>query len=210
MESSGFCTACLAPERRCICAFAKPVSNTLPVIILQHSNERNHAKGTGRLLVRSLENSKIITGQTFNEELQKIISDYSPALVFPERPTQDTRQALAKKSTINCLILIDATWKKALSIYLSHPQLHNLPKVVLSGYENKYHHRKSPSPGHLSTLEACCYALSQLQPDHQHRFKQLLINQEEMIRHQQVKAIHQMSHKQSSTLSKAAQEKTND
>lgn len=185
-ESAGFCTQCKAPKSRCICRFAVTVKNTLPVFVLQHSNERKHAKGTGRLLGQSLEQCNIIVGNTFHSALDDILIRYSPTLVFPKPSNQsDTASANSDESKERCLILIDATWKKALSIYFNHSQLHALPIHTLGEYKNNYHHRKSPSPKHLSTLEACCFALSELQPNNQHHLQQLLINQERMIRNQQ-------------------------
>jgi DTW domain-containing protein YfiP len=61
------------------------------------------------------------------------------------------------------LIVLDATWRKSRKILHRNPLLHRLPRLSLQGLPaSSYRIRKAHSPEQLSTLEATCAALAQL------------------------------------------------
>src|SRR5204863_210037 len=61
------CAVCLRPQSACICQWITPVANQAEVLILQHPQETDHAKNTGRLLHLSLPRSRMLTGEAFEE-----------------------------------------------------------------------------------------------------------------------------------------------
>ncbi|WP_284384137.1 tRNA-uridine aminocarboxypropyltransferase [Litoribrevibacter albus] len=195
-----FCLTCQRPPSRCLCSFVQPVANKTPVFILQHAKERLHPKGTAKLAQLCLSQAELIIGKEFKDTLTRIQRDYAPILLWPEenagsaipsateanRREGNERNDNLTRTKPSALIAIDGTWKKAAKIYHTHAELHTLPKLNLQGHENQYHHRKSPSAEHLSTLEAIYFGLRELShndiPYHQ-TLNGLLDAQQRMIEH---------------------------
>jgi len=144
------------------------------VVVLLHPKEVNQAKGTLPLLVNSLTNCTVIEGEDFtdNEALTELLLQYGDkvALLYP------SEKALRLKAVgntciqhepecnierkIECIILLDATWKKAYRMYQLSTNLHPLKHLVLpESLVGQYTIRKTKKEYALSTLEACCYAL---------------------------------------------------
>jgi DTW domain-containing protein len=62
------------------------------------------------------------------------------------------------------LIIIDGTWRKSRKILCKNPYLQQLPRLVLQDLPvSGYSIRKARKPHQLSTLEATCAALAQLE-----------------------------------------------
>ena len=183
------CSRCQRPKVTCVCRFTSAIHNECLVIFLLHPKEINQAKGTLPLLVNSLSNSKVIVGENFsdNAELNNLLAKYgkSAALLYPSEnaetlpllsalpllPTLQTPSVLSAqaKDEINivpvvlcrCLILLDATWKKAYRMYQLSVNLHSIKHFSLPpSLIGQYDVRKTKKKNALSTLEACCYALS--------------------------------------------------
>ena len=163
------CSACLRPNISCICNLACSISNHTEVLILQHPLEQKNAKGTARLLQLSLSQCHIVVGETFStDELTELLSeDRNNLLLYPSDTDSITPSELkdipSPKKPLR-LILLDGTWRKSRKLLHCNPMLKSLPRLALdSNSEGQYHIRKSHKPGQLSTLEACCAALTQLE-----------------------------------------------
>ena len=64
------------------------------------------------------------------------------------------------------LIVLDGTWRKSRKMLYVNPLLEQLPRLSLQGVSrSRYMIRKAHRPGQLSTLEATCAALAQLEGD---------------------------------------------
>jgi len=62
------------------------------------------------------------------------------------------------------LVVLDATWRKSRKLLHLHPLLQALPRLPLRDPPpSLYRIRKAHRPDQLSTLEATCYALMQLE-----------------------------------------------
>jgi len=136
---------------------------------LQHPLEQKNAKGTARLLQLSLSQCHIVVGETFStDELTELLSeDRNNLLLYPSDTDSITPSELkdipSPKKPLR-LILLDGTWRKSRKLLHCNPMLKSLPRLALdSNSEGQYHIRKSHKPGQLSTLEACCAALTQLE-----------------------------------------------
>lgn len=64
------------------------------------------------------------------------------------------------------LVVLDATWRKSRKMLHLSPALQRLPRLALvDAPQGRYAIRKAHKPGQLSTLEATCAALAQLEGD---------------------------------------------
>jgi DTW domain-containing protein YfiP len=62
------------------------------------------------------------------------------------------------------LVVLDGTWRKSRKMLYQNPLLQQLPRLSLSDCPaSRYLIRKAHRPDQLSTLEACCAALMQLE-----------------------------------------------
>jgi len=61
-------------------------------------------------------------------------------------------------------VVLDATWRKSRKMLHLSPGLQRLPRLALNEVPTgRYAIRKAHAPGQLSTLEATCAALAQLE-----------------------------------------------
>jgi DTW domain-containing protein YfiP len=180
------CCNCQRPEKSCICAFITPIENDTHVVVLQHPSEKSQSKGTVDLLDKSLRSCQIIIDEDFtnNKHLIQVIERYQSVLLYPSEKAQELVVSLeelvlgngVKTECVNkksneqtkpyCLIILDGTWKKAYKMFMLCQQLQILPQVCLpESFSNagQYHIRKVDKKNALSSLEACCYALSLLE-----------------------------------------------
>lgn len=166
------CPHCLKPQARCLCDYIVPTANTIFSLILQHPNEAGHPKNTGELLHRSLRNSELQVGENFTPASLDAYLD-NAILLYPSETEEDLEKQTPPEEP-NTLIILDATWRKSRKMLHLNPQLARLPRVSLTDEkESAYRIRSAKHQHQLSTLEASCYALQQLEqnPD---RYQPLL------------------------------------
>jgi DTW domain-containing protein len=186
------CTRCLRAQRTCICHWITPVAHEVEVLILQHPMEVHEAKGSARLLHLCLPRSRMVTGEVFDErQLQAWLTESfpddapqataqcvlasqvlrHPVLLYPATPldttlgaptTQLTPEQLRTPSLLR-LVVLDATWRKSRKMLHLNPRLQQLPRLALhKPPAPRYLIRKAQQSHQLSTLEATCAALVQL------------------------------------------------
>ncbi len=155
----------------------------MEVLILQHPLEADNPKGTARLLHLCLPNSRLLTGEVFAEDTLRAGPARHTLLLYPDMP-QDRAlgisappalppQALHEPARLR-LIVIDGSWRKSRKMLYLNPALQHLPRLSLQGLPpSRYHLRKAHQPDQLSTLEATCAALMQLERDTE-KFQALL------------------------------------
>ncbi|RZI40321.1 DTW domain-containing protein [Herbaspirillum sp. HC18] len=176
------CSRCLRPQRTCICQWSTPTAHEVEVLILQHPLEAKHAKGSARLLHLSLPNSRLLVGEVFEEqELQTLLHvPFAPGaqrkqaiLLYPDtpdgtgmaQPATPVDAACAEPGTLR-LVVLDGTWRKSRKMLYANPLLQSLPRLALrDAPTSQYLIRKAHGAHQLSTLEATCYALMQLERD---------------------------------------------
>ena len=184
------CGRCLRPQSACICAWIRPVlpgPESVEVLILQHPLEVNEAKGSARLLHLSLANSRMLTGEVFDESVltsgagagaDNLARLKHNILLYPALPGDARLQGTeASKSSVLAeahsiaapnlrLIVIDGTWRKSRKMLCLNPWLQRLPRLALQDMPaSSYRIRKAHKADQLSTLEATCAALAQLERD---------------------------------------------
>jgi DTW domain-containing protein YfiP len=155
------------------------------VVVLQHPLEVANAKGSARLLCLSLPRSRIVTGEVFAAEvLQALLTAPLQAqaathhqkhaiLLYPDTPQHKAlglpappvlTPAWLRDPAQLRLIVLDGTWRKSRKMLYLNPLLQQLPRLSLQGMPaSHYLIRKAHRPDQLSTLEATCVALTQLE-----------------------------------------------
>ena len=150
--------------------------------MLQHPLEVHHAKGSARLLHLSLAHCRLVVGEAFAAPVWPVDGKHT-LLLYPDSPQDsapDLRAPLPlppewpqAKSRLR-LVVLDGTWRKSRKMLHQSPPLQQLPRLALRNLPpSHYRIRKAHGPDQLSTLEATCYALGQLEGDAA-RFQPLL------------------------------------
>lgn len=159
------CPRCHSPLSRCICTFTpNNLTSPLPFIILRHHQEKNHYLNTAKILALSIENCHIFDGEVFNESIFNSFPNIKNwALLFPtENALTFSMQTTSKTPSIEGLIIIDGSWKKAKKIFYLNPFLQTLPSLKLEkNYQSIYELRRCHRENFLSTLEAYAYFLTE-------------------------------------------------
>lgn len=164
----------------------------MEVLILQHPMETHNPKGTARLLHLSLTGSQLLTGEQFAPEmLCKALyaptaagDPVQPLLLYPGEAGLPFAAAPRGSMCIR-LVVIDGTWRKSRKMLHANPPLQALARCSLTnGVPSRYLIRKAHAPHQLSTLEATCAALAQLQCK-ANKFKPLLAAMDAMVAQQQ-------------------------
>ena len=152
------------------------------VLILQHPLEVDHAKGTARLLHLSLPRSRLVVGEQWAPQAlaQLLTAPWPetrhtphPVLLYPETanaaalqlPPPPAWDAEALRAPVQLrLVVLDGTWRKSRKMLYLNPPLQQLARLPLHDLpDSRYRIRKAHMPDQLSTLEATCAALAQLQ-----------------------------------------------
>lgn len=178
------CPICGRPQVSCLCQWVRPTAHQVEVVVLQHPMEVDNAKGSARLLCLSLAHSRLVTAEVLAEaQLHALLSEPLPGaaagpprqavLLYPHTP-QD--QALGLRSapmlgtdqpyapSLLRLIVLDGTWRKSRKMLYQNPLLQALPRLALRDLPaSHYLIRKAHQRDQLSTLEATCAALTQLE-----------------------------------------------
>jgi len=190
------CATCLRPAATCICHWAAPVASTVEVLILQHPMEVENAKGSARLLHLCLPGSRIAVGEQFDEAVLRAMlgaAGRQPVLLYPDTPA-DRSLGIAPPPAFSAtpapvqLVVLDATWRKSRKMLYLNPALQALPRLPLRDTPpSHYLIRKAHAPDQLSTLEATCYALAQLEGD-EHRYDRIIAAFDGFVAQQQAQA----------------------
>jgi DTW domain-containing protein YfiP len=168
------CPHCQRPLATCICRFVTPTPAPCEVLILQHPLERHHAKNSARLLHLCLPGSHLVVGEAFDDlALQALMQEpRTSLLLYPLTAYEGHATPAPLETTKLCdlsnvrLVVLDATWRKSRKMLHLSPGLQCLPRLTLNAVpQSRYAIRKAHVPGQLSTLEATCAALAQLEGD---------------------------------------------
>lgn len=190
------CATCLRPVATCICHWAAPVASAVEVLILQHPMEVENAKGSARLLHLCLPGSRIEVGEQFDDAALRAMlgaNGRQPVLLYPDTPG-DRSLGIAPPPPFSVapapiqLVVLDATWRKSRKMLYLNPALQALPRLPLRDTPpSHYLIRKAHAPDQLSTLEATCYALAQIEGE-VHRYDSVIAAFDGFVAQQQAQA----------------------
>ncbi len=141
--------------------------NDVAVLVLQHPDEADQAKGSARLMRLSLARCRVVVGETFEPAtLRELLGgDVSAAtLLYPAEAVTAAIDA-SPAARPRQLVVLDGTWRKSLRMLYANPLLQSLPRwsvqpVAAARYQAL---RKARRADQLSTLEATCAALAQIE-----------------------------------------------
>lgn len=170
------CLDCQRAEKTCICHWRVNIAAMVEVVILQHPLEQKQVKGSAGLLHLCLSDSQMHVGELFDEAALNAIlysSGKIPVLLYPafhesDRQICNAPPVLAKESLASPenlrMIVLDGTWRKSRKMLYLNRALQGLPRLSLNDLPaSHYLIRKAHRVDQLSTLEASCYALMQLE-----------------------------------------------
>lgn len=172
------CPQCQRAQPACICRWITPVASAVDVLILQHPLEVANAKGSARLLHLCMGGSTMVTGEAFAEAVLKQLlwrGGRTPVLLYPDTPDDKALgmptppvpdPALLEQASMLRLVVLDGTWRKSRKMLYANPLLQALPRLPLRDLPaTHYTIRKAHAPDQMSTLEATCHALTQVEGD---------------------------------------------
>ena len=163
------CGRCALPARTCVCALVPPVHNDVEVLVLQHPDEAHEAKGSARLLRLSLARCRVVVGEVFAPAaLRELLGgDVSGSALLYPADTVMGMSAGPRPVRPDRLVLLDGTWRKSLRMLHANPLLQSLPRwSVAPTTQARYRAlRKARLATQLSTLEAACAALADIESD---------------------------------------------
>lgn len=163
------CDRCALPLRTCLCALVTPVRNHVHVLVLQHPDEAREAKGSARLMRLSLAHCRVVVGEVFDPDalLELLDGDVSGnALLYPS-DTTGGRAVRPADALPQRFVVLDGTWRKSLRMLHANPLLQTLPRWSVATDEAARYRalRKARLPAQLSTLEATCAALAEVEAE---------------------------------------------
>jgi len=192
------CLRCIRPLPACLCDLVTPVDNHIEVLILQHPLEAHEAKNSVALLALGLARVRLEIGERF--DAQALSDGLGPGarLLYPQTPMPSTSpQAVentkfrlpAEAGAVTRLVVLDATWRKSLKMLHLNPALMALPRLALQDLPPPRYRamRRARRADQLSTLEAVCTALAQLEQD-ETRYQPMLDGFERFIARWQARA----------------------
>ena len=161
------CERCGLPARTCVCALVARVDNDVDVLVLQHPAEADEAKNSARLLRLGLARCRVVVGEVFEPAalLALLGGDVSGnALLYPADTVMGT-EPTQKPARPRRLVVLDGTWRKSLRMLHANPLLQSLPRwsIAPSAPTRYAALRKARRPAQLSTLEAACVALADIE-----------------------------------------------
>ena len=123
----------------------------------------------------------MLIGEEF--DISKLSSIKHTVLLYPITPEDhslgitsppELNQELLSNLRNIRLIIIDGTWRKSRKILIKNPYLQTLPRLILQDLpQGQYTIRKARKSHQLSTLEATCAAMAQLEMNTQ-KFEPLM------------------------------------
>lgn len=161
------CAGCDLPARTCVCALVTRVHNDVEVLVLQHPDEAREAKNSARLLRLGLARCRVVVGESFEAAaLAELLGgDVSATALLYPADAADAVPAPGQAARPRRLVLLDGTWRKSLKMLHANPLLQSLQRWPLApAVPSRYGAlRKARLPRQLSTLEAACAALAEIE-----------------------------------------------
>ena len=160
------CRRCDYPQSVCICDLLCELVSSQRIVILQHPSEARHAKNSAKLIKLCIPESEIWLGESAEDftELQRSIKTRGGkvAVVYPNEDSVALESLCREQRTsIDTLILIDATWRKAYKVWQLNPWLKQYSSWhFATPPTSQYDIRKTSIAGGLSTLEALAHVLT--------------------------------------------------
>jgi DTW domain-containing protein YfiP len=164
------CFQCRFPQVVCLCQELpeRPIDSSVPVIIIQHPLEAKRTQRTDSLLLKCINNIKVIKSRKIPDEISEnttnhIINDSSDqkafvVLLYPCSDSVSLTEFLKTRS-VRRLLVLDGTWQLTKEMYKASSSLCCVHLDLLPSYQGAFVIRKPPQKGWISTAEAVASAL---------------------------------------------------
>jgi DTW domain-containing protein YfiP len=159
------CPGCRLLVTACLCDLIPRVATRTRVLVVLHHAETQKPSNTGRLALRCLPNSGVVTrGAPDQSTAVPAWAEHGdPVLLFPH-PEARPLAALCGGPRPVTLIVPDGTWRQAQRMRRRVAGLGDVPcAFVTRDAPSAYHLRRSPDARRLSTMEAIAEALGLLE-----------------------------------------------
>ena len=171
------CWQCYRVRSLCLCSEIRPFSLKPIIALLVHPKEYQRTVGTARVVKLSIANSRLWTGYgpdfDVNLEINAILSNphFHPVVLYPGQDSLNVTTATADQlaSALPAgkqliIFVIDGTWANAKRMIRQSKVLSHLPKISFHVHQtSQYEFRKQPHAFCLSTVEAVCELVEQLE-----------------------------------------------
>ncbi len=159
------CLKCFLNSSLCICSLLPTLDLKTKISLIIHAKEMKRTTNSGRLALHCLTNSELrIRGESKQSlDLSDLLEpSYHSLLFYPSEDaaelTMDYLRLISNKPIH--LIVPDGNWRQASKVQTRHPELKNIPRVMLKRPNlAKFHLRAESSEFGMSTLEAIAHAL---------------------------------------------------
>lgn len=160
------CTQCLQPRFGCYCVHVQKFDPKIKFVILIHPIEMKRRIATGRMSHLCLENSELIVGQDYSNNLKvnQILQNpkYQPAVLYPGSSAlnlstvrSEERGKIFSADKTPVIFVVDGTWATAKKTMYMSQNLKFLPRFSFTPpHKSQFRVRKQPGVDCFSTIEA--------------------------------------------------------
>lgn len=169
------CMTCRQPSTVCYCEHIKKFDPKIKFVILIHHVEERRRIATGRMSHLCLENSELIVGQDYSENVRvnEIVDDpsFSPVILYPGPTSRNISgpearsdgEPIFKAGKVPVVFVIDGTWATARKMVRQSQNLFHLPRIsFMPVTPSRFRVRKQPRAECYSTIEAIHYTIELL------------------------------------------------
>lgn len=166
------CSGCYLPATSCVCSDKPNIKASAVFWLLTHNDECYKPTNTGRLIVDTIQGSKVFKWSRTDPDpgFMRALADqaYAPCIVFPSGDSYQERMvgSVSLVGKIPAFIILDGTWRQARRMFRLSRYLDHLPVIEpTSGIVSRYQLRQSAENHHLCTAEVGAAILREVQ-DH--------------------------------------------
>lgn len=158
------CPQCFLNRDLCICHLFLQLNLKTRLCLIIHAKELKRTTNTGRLAIHCLTNSELrIRGETPAAlDLSDLLTEnYRSVLFYPAEGAQELNADFLNQDPRPIqLIVPDGNWRQASKVHYRHPELREIPRVMIKAANQSTHHlRAESSPEGMATLQAIAVAM---------------------------------------------------
>jgi DTW domain-containing protein YfiP len=157
------CEVCFLHRSLCICEFIPSLSLKTKLSLIIHTKELKRTTNTGTLAAKTLTNSEVFVRGRLNNPLDlnsKLTDEYRHVLFYPSTDAIALSEEFVKESRLPInLIVPDGNWRQASKVHTRHPELKDLPRVMIkTPNSDSQHLRAETTDFGMATLQAIAHA----------------------------------------------------
>lgn len=162
------CNVCYLNQNLCICKVIPTLDLRTKISLIIHAKELKRTTNTGRLALEALPNSEMRIRGLGREalDLSDLLSpQYDTLLFFPcDDAVELTSSFIQQFAKPIQLIVPDGNWRQASKVHTRHPELKDIPRVMISTPNTEQFHLRAESTSEgMATLQAIAYAMGAIE-----------------------------------------------